>query len=101
LDPETKRGDWTIIGPKETEDTDKVFFGPRTIDHSQRLTFGGRAKMAEHDGQDNELRINLTRFRVMESETTDPVALRFLHDIVVDLETELERYQSDGLAGCS
>jgi hypothetical protein len=48
--------------------------------------------MAELDGQKNELRIHLMRFRAMEAETTDPIAIRFLHDIVVDLEVELERH---------
>jgi hypothetical protein len=47
--------------------------------------------MAELDGQENELRNDLMRFRVMEAEATDPLAVRFLHDIVVDLETELDR----------
>ena len=47
--------------------------------------------MAERDEQDSELRNHLMRFRVMEAETTDPIAIRFLHDIVVDLEAELDR----------
>ena len=47
--------------------------------------------MTEPDGQDSHLRDDLMRFRVMEAETTDPIAIRFLHDIVVDLETELDR----------
>ena len=47
--------------------------------------------MAERDGQESELYIDLMRFRVMEAETTDPIAMRFLHDIVVDLEAELDR----------
>ena len=46
--------------------------------------------MAER-GQDNELHIDLMRFRAMEAETTDPIAMRFLHDIVVDLEAELDQ----------
>lgn len=51
--------------------------------------------MAERDEQDSELRNHLMRFRVMEAETTDPIAMRFLHDIVVDLEAELDRqYQA-------
>jgi len=47
--------------------------------------------MAEREEQESELRIHLMRFRVMEAETTDPIAMRFLHDIVADLEAELDR----------
>ena len=47
--------------------------------------------MAELNGQESELRDYLMRFRAMEAETTDPIAMRFLHDIVVDLEAELDR----------
>lgn len=47
--------------------------------------------MAELDGQESELRNDLMRFRAMEAGTTDPLAMRFLHDIVVDLEAELDR----------
>ena len=51
--------------------------------------------MAERDGHESELHVDLMRFRAMEAETTDPIALRFLRDIVVDLEAELDqRYQS-------
>jgi plasmid stability protein len=35
-----------------------------------------------------ELR-EIMRNRVMEQETSDPIAVRLLHDIIVDLETEL------------
>ncbi len=31
------------------------------------------------------------RYRAMKQETTDPLAALLLHDIVVDLEAELER----------
>ena len=47
--------------------------------------------MAELDEQESELRNHLMRFRAMELETTDPIAVRFLHDIVVDLEAELRQ----------
>ena len=41
---------------------------------------------------------NLALYRVMQQETTDPLAARLLHDIVLDLEAELERLpQSVGL----
>jgi hypothetical protein len=49
------------------------------------------SKMAELDGQESELRNDLMRFRAMEAEATDPIALHFLRDIVVDLEAELDR----------
>jgi hypothetical protein len=31
------------------------------------------------------------RYRKMKEETSDPIAMRFLHDIVSDLEAELDR----------
>ena len=40
----------------------------------------------------------VARYRAMEQETTDPLAARLLHDIVLDLEAELEGLrQSIGL----
>jgi hypothetical protein len=36
-----------------------------------------------------ELREMIMRYRVMEEETSDPIAVRLLHDIITDLETEL------------
>ncbi len=46
----------------------------------------------------NERRNQVVRYRVMEHETTDPLAARLLHDIVLDLEAELEGSpQSAGL----
>jgi hypothetical protein len=36
-----------------------------------------------------ELREMIMRYRVMEEETSDPIAVRLLHDIIADLETEL------------
>jgi hypothetical protein len=45
-----------------------------------------------------ERRRQVERYRVMERETTDPLAARLLHDIVLDLEAELEgSLQSVGL----
>jgi len=45
-----------------------------------------------------ERRIQVARYRAMERETTDPLAARLLHDIVLDLEAELEDLrQSMGL----
>jgi hypothetical protein len=37
-----------------------------------------------------ELREMIMRYRVMEEETSDPIAVRLLHDIIADLETELD-----------
>ena len=37
-----------------------------------------------------ERRNKVARYRAMEQETTDPLAARLLHDIVLDLEAELE-----------
>ena len=45
-----------------------------------------------------ERRNLVSRYRAMEQETTDPLAARLLHDIVLDLEAELEGLrQSVGL----
>ena len=40
-----------------------------------------------------ERRNLVARYRAMEQETTDPLAARLLHDIVLDLEAELEGLQ--------
>ena len=40
-----------------------------------------------------ERRNQVARYRAMEQETTDPLAARLLHDIVLDLEAELEGLQ--------
>jgi hypothetical protein len=40
-----------------------------------------------------ERRNLVARYRAMERETTDPLAARLLHDIVLDLEAELEGLQ--------
>jgi hypothetical protein len=37
-----------------------------------------------------ERRDQVARYRAMAQETTDPLAARLLHDIVLDLEAELE-----------
>jgi hypothetical protein len=49
----------------------------------------GDITMADSDGW-NERRNQVARYRVMEHETTDPLAARLLHDIVLDLEAEFE-----------
>ena len=38
----------------------------------------------------NERRNQVERYRILERETTDPIAARLLHDIILDLEAELE-----------
>ena len=40
-----------------------------------------------------ERRNLVARYQAMEQETTDPLAARLLHDIVLDLEAELEGLQ--------
>jgi hypothetical protein len=45
-----------------------------------------------------ERRDRVERYRILAQETTDPIAARLLHDIVLDLEAELEgSLQSAGL----
>ena len=42
-----------------------------------------------------ERRNQVARYRAMEQETTDPLAALLLHDIVLDLEAELEGLSND------
>jgi hypothetical protein len=42
------------------------------------------------DSESWKRRNQAARYRVMEQETTDPLAARLLRDIVLDLEAELE-----------
>jgi hypothetical protein len=37
-----------------------------------------------------ERRYRVERYRILAQETTDPIAARLLHDIILDLEAELE-----------
>lgn len=48
------------------------------------------------DSDWKERRNQVARYRAMERETTDPLAARLLHDIVLDLEAELEELQQSG-----
>ena len=48
------------------------------------------------DSDWKERRNQVARYRAMEQETTDPLAARLLHDIVLDLEAELEELQQNG-----
>jgi hypothetical protein len=42
----------------------------------------------EHDW--TERRNQVERYRILEQETTDPIAARLLHDIVLDLESRVQ-----------
>ena len=42
----------------------------------------------EYDWKERRARVE--RYRMLAQETTDPIAARLLHDIVLDLEAELE-----------
>jgi hypothetical protein len=46
--------------------------------------------MVATGNKDTELREMVMRYRKMEQETSDPMAMRFLRDIVSELETELK-----------
>jgi hypothetical protein len=49
----------------------------------------GDITMADRESW-KERRNQVERYRVLARETTDPIASRLLHDIVLDLEAELE-----------
>jgi len=49
----------------------------------------GDITMTDSDGW-KERRNRVERYRILAQETTDPIAVRLLHDIVLDLEAELE-----------
>jgi hypothetical protein len=44
--------------------------------------------MADQGHDDTERRTALKRFRMMREETTDPLAIRLMGDIISELETE-------------
>jgi hypothetical protein len=44
-----------------------------------------------------ERRAQVTRYRVLEQETTEPLAALLLHDIVLELEADLKETQRDGV----
>jgi len=46
--------------------------------------------MTDRDGW-NERRNRVERYRILAQETTEPIAARLLHDIVLELEAELHR----------
>ncbi|MEH2534396.1 hypothetical protein V1277_006309 [Bradyrhizobium sp. AZCC 1588] len=45
----------------------------------------------DDDREQRELEERVMRFRVMEREVTDPLAIGLLHDIVTELEAALEK----------
>ncbi|MGY4573397.1 MULTISPECIES: hypothetical protein [Bradyrhizobium] len=45
----------------------------------------------DNDGERRELQDRIGRYRKMEREVTDPLALGLLHDIVAELEVALRR----------
>jgi hypothetical protein len=52
---------------------------------------GGREDQTMPEDYDwKERRGQVERYRILAQETTDPIAARLLHDIVLDLEAELE-----------
>ena len=62
-----------------------------TFTVSKHIVSGRTAKWRRLDRPESELRNDLMRFRAMEAEATDPVAVHFLHDIVVVFEAEPDR----------
>jgi hypothetical protein len=47
--------------------------------------------MDDEDREQRELQERVMRFRAMEREVTDPLAIGLLHDIVTELEEALEK----------
>jgi hypothetical protein len=47
--------------------------------------------MDDEDREQRELQERVMRFRAMEREVTDPLAIGLLHDIVTELEAALEK----------
>ena len=56
--------------------------------------------MAKPESDEREIADDLMRFRAMQADTTDPVAMHFLHDIVADLEAELDERHRDRTVRC-
>jgi len=50
----------------------------------------------DKDDRRAELQEKLMRYRILEHETTDPVASGFLHDIVLELEGDLKAMDCSG-----
>jgi len=44
-----------------------------------------------------ERRDQIARYRVLEQETTDPLAVLLLHDIVLELEADVREPKADGV----
>ena len=47
-----------------------------------------------------ERRDQIARYRVLEQETTDPLAVLLLHDIVLELEADVREPKADALRTC-
>jgi hypothetical protein len=70
------------------------------IEEANAPALGGQSmgSIIMTDSDWKERRNQVARYRAMERDTTDPLAARLLHDIVLDLEAELEGLrQSIGL----
>jgi hypothetical protein len=65
------------------------------IEEANAPALGGQSmgSIIMTDSDWKERRNQVARYRAMEQETTDPLAARLLHDIVLDLEAELEGLQ--------
>jgi hypothetical protein len=50
----------------------------------------------DDDREHRELEERMMRYRVMEREVTDPLAIGLLHDIVTELEAALEQPKEKG-----
>ena len=74
----------------------KSFLSAATICPLRASFLAEMKTMAKPEISEQEVRDHLMRFRAMEAETTDPIATRFLRDIVVDLETELDQRNIPG-----
>jgi hypothetical protein len=48
------------------------------------------------DNEWKERRDQVARYRALERETTEPLAILLLHDIVLELEADLKETQRDG-----
>jgi hypothetical protein len=70
--------------------------GPNKIQTSEQLKAAGlgseHGELTNMAGTENwkERRDQIARYRVLEQETTDPLAARLLHDIVLELEADLK-----------
>ena len=66
-----------------------------TFQRFARQCFCLRTVSADKDERRAELRERLMRYRILKRETTDPIAIGFLHDIVSELEGDLDGMDED------